>query len=80
MVSDVSGPQMKRYIEGLQRLTPAQRLRQMGELCEAGRALALTRLRRQFPGESPAQLHRRLAIQIYGRSVIESLSKPIGPP
>jgi hypothetical protein len=73
MWQDCTPSQMKRYIEQLRRRTPGERARQMGELCEAVRALGLVGLRRRHPGESDDELRVRQAKQIYGAAVIERL-------
>jgi hypothetical protein len=77
MVEDVSPEGMKRYVEGLRRLTPAERARRMGDLCASGRALTLLGLRRQHPHASPDELRLRLAVRIYGREVAERHLGPV---
>ena len=71
MSRDTSPEQMRRYIDGLRRRTPAERAQQMGDLCEGVRALALVGLRRRHPQATPAELDLLLAKRIYGAQVVE---------
>jgi hypothetical protein len=52
---------------------PLQKLAQMSSLNAAAERLALAGLARQHPGESEAQLRRRLYERRYGKALVEQI-------
>jgi hypothetical protein len=57
------------YVEAIRRMQPTDKLRRVSELTCSVRALALGRLRRDFPNASFDELHRRLAARTLGPAI-----------
>jgi hypothetical protein len=64
--SDTHSSVEQRQIEQLRQMPPWRKLALMNDMSQTVRTMALAGLRQRHPGESPAQLQRRLADLLLG--------------
>jgi len=70
-LSPDTSPEAERVqIELLRQASDARRVHMVAELCAAGRALGLARLRVRHPCETRQRLLRRLAAELYGDELV----------
>lgn len=75
MLEDTAPAALRKYIEGLRRMTPLERGRVMEMLTRGTRQAAMAGLRLRHPDESERLLKERLVALLYGADVAERLAK-----
>ena len=79
-LSDDTHPDVERLqIERLREMPPWRKLVLMAEMSESVRTLALAGLRQRHPGDTPAQLRRRLADLLLGPELAARAYGPAPP-
>jgi hypothetical protein len=66
---DTTPETLRRYFDGLRKLTPAERFRRASQLSDSVRQLARMGIAKRHPGIGPEEAKARLAVVMYGRAV-----------
>lgn len=75
--SDTHPEMEKKQFEMLRRVPAAKKIMMAADLNQAAIEMALSGLRIQYPGESPARLRRRLADRLLGKELAEKVYGPL---
>ena len=77
---DDTSPEVAARMQQLyRRMSPAQKMRHIAELCEATRRMTLAGLRLRYPEADERELGRRLMERIYGEAFVTSVYGEAAP-
>jgi hypothetical protein len=76
-ISDTHPEAERVQIEGLRAMSPARKMTLLIGMIEAGRTLAMARVRTRYPAADPQELQRRFATLVLGEELAEKVYGPL---